>query len=130
MNRCSGICEHPGENPVANDSKVVRKWTPIRSKDNDPKHTSAWAQQFFQDRGINWRRTPPESPDCNPIENLCHELKEHWRREVKPRSKEELIQGVVSFWETVDVEKCCKFINHLAKVLPKVVECEGGPSGH
>ena len=99
-------------------------------QDNDPKHTSARAQQFFQDRGINWWRTPPESPDCNPIENLWHELKEHLRREVKPRSKEELIQGIVSFWETVDVEKCCKYINHLAKVLPKVVECEGGPSGH
>ena len=49
---------------------------------------------------------------------------------MKPINKKELIQGIVSFWETVAVTQCCKYINHLAKVLPKVVECEGGPSGH
>ena len=46
-------------------------------QDNDPKHTSRWAQDFFNTRGINWWRTPPESPDANPIENLWHELKVH-----------------------------------------------------
>ena len=44
-------------------------------QDNDPKHTSRRAQAFFTDKGINWWRTPPESPDANPIENLWHELK-------------------------------------------------------
>ncbi len=44
-------------------------------QDNDPKHTSRTAQQYFQDRDINWWRTPPESPDANPIEKLWHELK-------------------------------------------------------
>ena len=44
-------------------------------QDNDPKHTSKCAQQFFQDDNINWWRTPSESPDANPIENLWHELK-------------------------------------------------------
>ena len=74
-------------------------------QDNDPKHTSALVQQFFQDKRINWLRIPPESPDCKPIENLWHKLKEHLRREVKPRTKEELIQGIAAFWETVDVIK-------------------------
>ena len=44
-------------------------------QDNDPKHTSRRAKSFFEDNGINWWRTPPESPDANPIENLWHELK-------------------------------------------------------
>ena len=44
-------------------------------QDNDPKHTSRAAQQFFAENGINWWRTPAESPDANPIENLWHELK-------------------------------------------------------
>ena len=44
-------------------------------QDNDPKHTSRRAQKFFEDNSINWWRTPPESPDANPIENLWHELK-------------------------------------------------------
>ena len=29
-------------------------------QDNDPKHTSAYAAQFFQDMGINWWKTPVE----------------------------------------------------------------------
>ena len=44
-------------------------------QDNDPKHTSCRAQEFFAEKGINWWHTPPESPDANPIENLWHELK-------------------------------------------------------
>ncbi len=44
-------------------------------QDNDPKHTSRLAQTFMKENNINWSRTPPESPDANPIENMWHELK-------------------------------------------------------
>ena len=56
-------------------------------QDNDPKHKFAKAQEFFIDHGVNWWHTPPESPDCNPIESKWHEMKEHLRREVKPQRK-------------------------------------------
>ena len=75
-------------------------------QDNDPKHTSGRAQKWIENEGINWWRTPPESPDPNPIENLWHELKEYLRRVVKPKTKAQLISGIHEFWETVDVVKC------------------------
>jgi transposase len=86
--------------------------------DNDPKHTSRCAKNFIAERGINWWRTPAESPDLNPIENLWHELKECIRREVKPRTKEQLIDGIEAFWTTVSLDKCRKYIRHLRKVIP------------
>ena len=98
--------------------------------DNDPKHTSGAAQQFLEEMGIFWWRTPAESPDLNPIENMWHELKEFIRREVKPTTKEELIDGIQTFWRTVDVAKCSKYIRHLRKVIPKVVEVEGAATGY
>ena len=65
----------------------------------------------------------------NPIENLWHELKNHLRSRVKPRNKEELLEGLKGFWETVTPAKCQKYIGHLRKVLPVVVDREGKASG-
>ena len=77
-------------------------------QDNDPKHTSRLAKAFFEENNVNWMKTCAESPDMNPIENMWHELKEFVRREVKPKCKEELVQGIKSFWKTVDAAKCTR----------------------
>jgi len=61
----------------------------------------------------------------NPIENLWHEMKEFIRREVKPKTKDELVDGIVKFWGSVSGEKCRKYIRHLHKVIPRVIELHG-----
>ena len=99
-------------------------------QDNDPKHTSRCARDFFADNGIEWWKTPPESPNLNPIENLWHELKEYIRREVKPKTKADLLEGIRKFWGTVRKQKCQKYIGHLKKVIPKVIELQGHASGY
>ena len=98
--------------------------------DNDPKHTSTAAKDFLISRRINWWRTPAESPDCNPIENLWHELKEYIRRVTKPTTKQQLVDGITEFWSNLTVVKCTKYINHLKKVLPKVIELNGAATGY
>ena len=98
--------------------------------DNDPKHTSRYAQAWMAENQINWWRTPAESPDLNPIENLWHELKEYIRRVVKPKIKQELIDGIIAFWQTVDQSKCRRYIRHLRKVIPKVIELNGQATGY
>ena len=57
-------------------------------QDSDHKHTSRLAQDFMDLCGINWWKTPPESPDLNPIELIWHELKHFLRTIVKPTTKE------------------------------------------
>ena len=104
-------------------------------QDNDPKHTSVYAQQFLRDSHVNWWRTP----DLNPIENLWHELKEFVRKEIKStkkkkkkKKKSELVGGILKFWDTVTVEKCNRYmyINHLKKVIPEVIELNNNATGY
>lgn len=99
-------------------------------QDNDPKHCSNYAKRYYEEKSINWMKTPAESPDLNPIENLWHEIKEFLRRETKPKTKDELINGIKQFWTTVSVEKCQKYIGHLRKVIPKVIEVDGAAAGY
>jgi len=75
-------------------------------QDNDLKHCSRAAQRYYEEVGINWWQTPPKSPDLNPIENLWHELKEFLQHEIKPKNKQELVDGISTFWATVDTPKC------------------------
>lgn len=100
-------------------------------QDNDPKHTSGVTKDYIQTKEINWWPSPPESPDLNPIEMMWHQLKHHLRVRVKPRTKDELVQGISNFWtERVTPEKCRKYISHLQKVVPIVIERQGKASGH
>ncbi len=99
-------------------------------QDNDPKHMSGLANEFYESSRVNHWKTPPQSPDLNPIENMWHEIKEFLRQEVKPHTKQELIDGIQQFWATVTVAKCAKYINHLKKVIPRVIELDGAATGY
>ena len=52
-------------------------------QDNDPKHTSRYGKNFFNENDVFWWETPPESPDLNPIELLWHELHFMWNCNLK-----------------------------------------------
>lgn len=42
--------------------------------------------------------------------------------------EEELVQGIVSFWNTLSAEKCGHYIDHVHRVIPHVVLNAGGPT--
>lgn len=83
----------------------------------------------MQQHGINWWRSPAESPDLNPIENVWNEMKHDNRTRVRPRTKDEFEKGLHEFWETVTPEKCERYINHIHKVIPAIIAKNGDVSG-
>ena len=86
--------------------------------------------RFIEENNINYWPTPAESSDLNPIEMIWHELKSYLRRIVKPTNKEQLVNGIQEFWQTVTSEKCQRYIGHLRKVVPEVIRREGRASGY
>ena len=75
-------------------------------QDNDPKHTSGLATEFLEEKQVNWWKTPPESPDLNPIENVWGSLKRFLRDHHKPYNQATLIEGITIFWKTMTPAVC------------------------
>ncbi len=64
--------------------------------------------------------------------NFFYELNlpfQEYLREVKPRSKNALVQGILDFWVTVDAAKCQRYIRHLRKVILRMIELNGEATG-
>ena len=97
-------------------------------QDNVSCHMSRVTHKFVADNKVPLFQTPPESPDCSPIENMWHELKHFIRTTVKPQNKDELMRGIETFWGTVTQEKCCRYIDYL-QVIPKILEVNGEATG-
>ena len=99
-------------------------------QDNDPKHTSNYTKCYLEQHGINWWKTPAESPDLNPIENVWGSMKYFLRHQYKPTNLNSLQEGIKQFWMSMTPEVCRRYINHLHKVIPKVVDVDGAASGY
>lgn len=74
--------------------------------------------------------TLAESPDMDPIELLWHKLKMFLHCVVNSTKKDKFVTGIYWFWESVTAVKCCKYISHLWKVIPSVVQCKGRALGY
>ena len=98
-------------------------------QDNDPKHCSKKAKEFMDLNGINWFKSPPESPDLNPIENVWATMKRSVGRD-GPMTQDELSASILKFWKShLSVEQCNRYIDHVYRVIPAVISAKGKYSG-
>ncbi|KAH3864538.1 hypothetical protein DPMN_027558 [Dreissena polymorpha] len=83
--------------------------------------------QWLNDQIVKTMPAPASSPDLNPIENVWATLKDYLKRQVKPRTKAQLVHGITA--NNLTAEDCAKYIDHIHRILPHVVLNDGGPSG-
>ena len=74
---------------------------------------------------INWWRSPAESSDLNSIELVWGSMKTFFRDKHKPRTLLALKDRRNCLVLEEDDETCAKYIDHLQKVMPIVVQEEG-----
>jgi DDE superfamily endonuclease len=96
-------------------------------QDNDPKHTSRKAQQWFEDNGIQVLSWPAQSPDLNPIEHLWDYLKHQLHKyDTSPHGVHELWDRLVEEWNEIPPEVCQNLIESMPRRIQAAIRAKGG----
>lgn len=96
-------------------------------QDNDPKHTSKVAQEYFKRKRISVLEWAPQSPDMNPIENLWSIFKRQLPR-YNRLSKQECFNTIKSAWNAIDPELTKSLVESMPRRLQAVIDAKGGPT--
>jgi len=98
----------------------------IFQQDNDPKHMSRLATEWFRNNGIEVLDWPPQSPDLNPIEHLWQHLKMQLNKyETEPAGIEELCSRIRVKWDKIPPEVCVNLIESMPTRITAVLKAKG-----
>jgi hypothetical protein len=99
----------------------------IFQQDNDSKHTSKRAKDWFKDHNITLFDWPAQSPDLNPIEHLWVLLKFRLEEyETEPKSIHELWSRIEVEWEKISKEECLNLIKSMPRRIEALLKAKGG----
>ena len=97
----------------------------IFQQDNDPKHTSRLAKEFFTENNITVLDWPAQSLDLNPIEYLWAHIKIKVAERM-PKNLGELKRFIVEEWKAIPSEMCRKYAISFKNRATAIYNAMGG----
>lgn len=99
----------------------------IFQQDNDPKHTSKLAKNWFKTQKMKVLKWPAQSPDLNPIEHLWVHVKRRLAEyEEPPKGVNDLWTRVEDVWAAIPAEVCQRLVETMPRRIKAVIDAKGG----
>ncbi|KAI4903294.1 hypothetical protein NFI96_004871 [Prochilodus magdalenae] len=108
--------------PSVRALKMGRGW--VFQHDNDPKHTARATKEWLRRKHLKVLEWPSQSPDLNPIENLCRELKVRVAQR-QPRNLKALEEICMEEWAKISAAVCANLVKNYRKRLISVIANKG-----
>ncbi len=136
LHRIEGIMNGPGYVDILQQSllgtlkdqklKKTGKDKIIFQQDNDPKHTSHVAKDWFQNRKVTVLPWLPSSPDMNIIEHVWDQL-DHLIRawDPLPRNRDEMWEALQEEWNNFPKEALDKLYESMPRRIAALKEARG-----
>lgn len=96
-------------------------------QDNDPKHTAHIVREWLLYNAPKVMKTPPQSPDMNPIENLWQILDVAIRKR-QITNKTQLKTALIEEWANISTDITEKLIGSMPKRMEAVIKNNGNPT--
>ena len=97
----------------------------ILQEDNCGQLRALSIRAYLQDKGVNRMNWPPQSPDLNPIENVCGLLKNKLRRLPRHPSQEELLEVFSKLWKELPQSYFTHLSHTMVNRVRPVMRAEG-----
>ncbi|GFS75467.1 transposable element Tcb1 transposase [Trichonephila clavipes] len=98
-------------------------------QDNDPKHTARVVGEWLLYNGRKQVKTPPQSPDLNPIEHLWDYLDRQIRKQ-EIKTKNDLKKAHLEEWQKIPSSVTQNLVKSMPSRLKAVIKAKGYPTNY